>query len=173
MSTTLKNEVNTFNDTNTNTITIPHVNEIKQMASKQKEIMTNNSSDIINVFIKSKIPITIAYINNCIQNGICENPTENYVFITNADIFKSWAPISNEELHEYAQSYNILSDRYVNMPLSTYNFDNQFENTKNKLVLSVLSEVFKLYHKQGYRTKFCRRYGHSLYDDCFDISWHE
>ena len=42
---------------------------------------------------------------------------------------------------------------------------------KNDIVKSVLDEVFEMYHKQGYRTQWCWRYGSSSYADCFDIIW--
>lgn len=57
--------------------------------------------------------------------------------------------------------------------LHTYKYGDQFAQTKNDMVKSVLEEAFKLYHKQGYLTQWCWNNGGSSFIDCFDIIWKE
>ena len=151
---------------------IPHVSTVRKLAVEQCATTKEEALSAIKSFVDSKIKETVKYINACIQNKIKTDPSTVYVLINNIDVFNSWEPkLSPEELLAYNQYYNILRCDYTLLTLKTYKYGDQFANTKNDIVKSVLDEVFEMYHKQGYRTQWCWRYGSSSYADCFDIIW--
>lgn len=151
---------------------IPHVSTVCKLAVEQCASTKEEALSAIKSFADSKIKETVKYINACIQNKIKTDPSTDYVLINNIDVFNSWEPkLSQEELLAYNQYYNILRCDYTLLTLKTYMYGDQFAQTKNDLVKSVLDEVFEMYHKQGYRTQWCWRYGSSSYADCFDIIW--
>lgn len=153
---------------------IPHVSTVRKLSVEQCATTKEEALSAIKSFVDSKIKETVKYINSRIKNKIKTEPSTDYVLINNIDVFNSWEPkLSPEELLAYNQYYNILRCDYTLLTLKTYKYGDQFAKTKNYIVKSVLDEVFEMYHKQGYRTQWCWRYGGSSYADCFDIIWRE
>lgn len=151
---------------------IPHASVVQNLSVELCNITKENALAAIKSFVDSKIKDTIQYINQRIQDKIKAEPTAIYVLIKNSDVFNLWEPkLSPEELLEYNQYYNILRCNYTKLEMKTYKYGDQFSQTKNDMVKSVLEEAFKLYHKQGYRTQWCWYYGGSTEADCFDIIW--
>lgn len=152
---------------------IPHVSVVQNLSLELCNITKENAFASIKSFVDSKIKDTIQYINKRIQDKINSDPLSTYVLIKNSDIFNLWEPkLTPEELFKYNQYYRCINrGNYAKIEYKTYKYGDQFAQTKNNMVKSVLEEAFKLYHKQGYRTQWCWYYSGSTESDCFDIIW--